>query len=730
MFAQNAILTKGSIFQKSQETGLNYVLQLDPDRLLSPVESALGYIAKAPSYGGWEARGIHGHSLGHYLSALAGFAAETANQDARDKLNYTVSRLKAIQRKDGYIGGISSECFDRCFSGDVKAERFGLNGEWVPWYSVHKIYAGLIDAYTIAGNKDALEVVTKMCSWAEKGLSKMSDEEIQKMLECEHGGMCKVFADIYEITKEEKYLRCAERLIHQSIVKPLYKKADKLQGYHANTQIPKIIGLAKLYDLTGKNEYREAAEFFFRTITERRSYAIGGNSIGEHFGPELQETLGKDTCETCNTYNMLELAEYIFKWNKDVKTADYYETALYNHILASQDPLTGAKTYFVAMVPGFYKIYGTSENAFWCCTGTGMENPERYGRFIAKDYEGSIYVNLYIPSTYTTKDGWQIQIDSNFPFDSKVSVKVLKAGSSKKSLKIRIPQWYAGDKAEYRLLSENLTEGFSSEIDLPLKLNIRRTRDKSGNFSILYGPIVLAADLGTKGMQQDIVDDHLIYMNNPVAKIKAIKADILNPESWIKEIDPATLTFQTKAEATEDGTVYTLYPFFNIHHVRYAAYFNTGDAPEDPRKIKLDSIKTDSIEPGRQQSEIEHRFKAENTEMGYIPEVDRNCRKIISKDGFITYQLKFDASAKNNRLLLTTYGEDKGTFLVQFEDEEPVTVKLDGNKGKVLVDTELSVPEKLIKEKAAGKKTFIKLVIKIKTEESSSPRLLEIHSIK
>ena len=190
-------------------------------------------------------------------------------------------------------------------------------------------------------------------------------------------------------------------------------------------QIPKFIGLAKLYELTGKTEYRTAVEFFFDTVTKKRSYAIGGNSIGEHFGPEYQETLGRDTCETCNTYNILELSEYIFRWNKNADAADYYETALYNHILASQEPVTGAKTYFVSTLPGFYKVYGSFENAFWCCTGTGMENPARYNRFIAKDYDGTIYINLFIPSAITTEDGWKIAIETKFPYEQSAHIKIL-----------------------------------------------------------------------------------------------------------------------------------------------------------------------------------------------------------------------------------------------------------------------------------------------------------------
>ncbi len=730
-FFAKAVLTEGSLFAKSQNTGLNYVLAYNPDRMLSPAYTALGKTPKDFTYGGWESRQIQGHMLGHYLSALAGFYYQTGNREAKEKLDYTVKCIKEIQREDGYFGGIPSTPFDTVFSGggNFKADRFSLADWWVPWYSVHKIYAGLIDAYTFTGNKDALEVVKKMADWAISGTKRMTDSEIQKMLTCEHGGMCKVFADLYEITKDEKYLKEAERWIHKEIINPAIRQQDKLQGYHANTQIPKFIGIAKLYELTGKTEYRTAAEFFFETVTKRRSYVIGGNSKGEHFGREYDELLERDTAETCNTYNMLELAEHIFAWNRNSQSADFYETALYNHILSSQDPESGAKTYFVSMQPGFFKIYCTHDNAMWCCTGTGLENPERYNRFIAAYFENTIYVNLFIDSTVTTADGWKLRIETDFPYSQNVKITVLSKGSISKNLKVRAPSWcktLKGGEDGY-IDYGSLEEGKRIEILLPMNITIRRSLDRSGNFSVKYGPVVLAADLGKKDMPADIVDDHLIYMNSGKnTGVEVITADLKNAESWITQTDVSTLTFTTAKSANKKGIEYTLKPFFALHHTRYATYFASTNDNEDKRSAKFEKITVDFIESGRQQSEVEHKFKTEKTQIGYIDSVDRNYREFENEESFVLYKMKFDAAAKQNKIVLTVFGKDKGNLTVSYGNEILKTITLNGDGGDELLDISVEVPKSLIKAKQKGAK-IVREDVTIKG--SCGARILEIRVI-
>ncbi|WP_174879791.1 beta-L-arabinofuranosidase domain-containing protein, partial [Metabacillus niabensis] len=372
------------IFKDSQEKGMEYLLYLDVDRLIAPCYEAVGKPPKKPRYGGWESTGISGHSIGHWLSAAATMYSLTSNEQLKQKLDYAIEELEIVQSFDdkGYVSGFSRSCFDLVFTGEFEVDNFSLSGGWVPWYSIHKIYAGLIDTYNLTGNEKALAIVIKLADWAKNGTDQLTDEQFQKMLICEHGGMNEAMADLYMITKNKDYLELAKRFCHQSILQPLANEVDELQGKHANTQIPKVIGAAKLYEITGDKTYKKMAQFFWKQVTRHRSYVIGGNSINEHFGPSDTEELGITTTETCNTYNMLKLTEHLFHWSQDVEYIDYYERALYNHILASQDPDSGMKTYFVSTQPGHFKVYCSPDESFWCCTGTGMENPARYTRNI------------------------------------------------------------------------------------------------------------------------------------------------------------------------------------------------------------------------------------------------------------------------------------------------------------------------------------------------------------
>lgn len=668
-----------AIFKRSQEVGLSYVLHLNPDRLLAPCYEALGQKNAARPYGGWESMQIKGHTLGHYLSALSQFVYATDNKEALDRLVYTVGQIKKLQRQDGYFGGIPSTPFDKAFTGTFDVDRFSLAGWWVPWYSVHKIYAGLIDAYTLAGNEEALQVVRGMADWAVRASGKMTEEQFQRMLYCEHGGMCKVFADLYGITHEDKYLAMAQRFIHQEVVKPAMKGVDKLQGYHANTQMPKFLGLARLYETEHKEEYKKAVEFFFNTVAYNRSYALGGNSLGEHFGQQLQETLGRDTCETCNTYNMLELAEHVFAWTHDAAVADFYETALYNHILASQDPDSGAKTYFVSTLPGFFKVYCSDENAFWCCTGTGLENPARYGRFIVTDDGDALRVNLFISAVATTADGWQIKINTAFPYGASAKVEVLQRGKGTRKLLVRRSAWASGSgastsKSEYQMLSSSPNAGDVFDVPLPMEVHTRRTRDGSGNFSVFYGPLLLAADLGKQGIPRDKVDNQLVYMNEAAIPVAHITANPLSSAQWVHgegSVLPGsgacTLRFVTDRGASSDGTVYHLRPFFDVHHTRYTVYFNDGRGKSDAREQKWAAVTLDKVTPGRQQSEVEHHIKCENAEMGYIDTVDRNFRAIGASSA-LSYRIR--TSASGGKIIVTIYGKDRGTLRVIIDGKE------------------------------------------------------------
>ena len=290
----NVTLLEG-LFKTSQDKGKEYLLYLDVDRLAAPCYEAVSQTARKPRYGGWESTPISGHSIGHWLSAASAMVAAAYDGQLKEKIDYTVDELAHIQSfdKDGYVSGFPRTCFDKVFTGDFEVEHFSLAGSWVPWYSIHKIFAGLIDAYSLAGNGKALEVVARLADWAKRGTDRMDDTQFQKMLICEHGGMNEAMANLYSLTGNRDYLDLSVRFCHKAILDPLSRWLDELEGKHANTQIPKVIGAARLYELTGNEDYQRAAVFFWNEVTKRRSYIIGGNSIGEHFGPPNQEKLDR-----------------------------------------------------------------------------------------------------------------------------------------------------------------------------------------------------------------------------------------------------------------------------------------------------------------------------------------------------------------------------------------------------------------------------------------------------
>ena len=442
-----------SVFSQSEKIGSEYLDGVDIDRLLSPIFEAHDMSApnNAKRYGGWERKSANnwekspetfslaGHSLGHFLSAFSECYAKSGDEKLKQKILYIVSQLESVQNnaKSGYIGGCKENCFTELFDKNLTS---WAEGYWVPWYNLHKIFKGLTDAYSVTKDQTVLRVLLRFADWACDGLSDFSDEDFEKMLEYEHGGMNEVFANLYRITKNEKYLYFAEKFTHKKLFRFLLKGEDKLDGWHANTQIPKVTGMAAIYAAAPEahKEYRTAAENFWRFVTQDRSYAIGGNSDKEHFEKKGKETLSKKTCESCNTYNMMRLCEYLFSFKQKSEYFDWYENALLNHILAQQDE-SGAKMYFVSLLQGHHRTYEKKYKSWWCCTGTGMENPEKYENNIFFFDGSTLYINLYIPSRLET-DGISLEINTDYPYSDKISIAV-KRNTEIDSLKLRIPEF-------------------------------------------------------------------------------------------------------------------------------------------------------------------------------------------------------------------------------------------------------------------------------------------------
>jgi uncharacterized protein len=581
-------------FADAQNRDAKYLLQLDPDRLLHSFRSNAGLAPKAQVYGGWESQQpwvdirCQGHTLGHYLGACAAMYAATATEAFRQRVEYIVTELRACQRA-AHTGIICA--FP---DGTVQLER-SLRGEsfvGVPWYTMHKLFAGLRDAHQYARCADALEVLLPLAAWLADKCQQLSDAQLQVMLNTEHGGMNEVLADIYALTNDRLYLRLAERFCHQVLLKPLIERRDTLDGLHSNTQIPKVIGLSRLHDLTGKAEYRVAAEFFWRTVTERRSFVTGGNGDNEHFFPidEFAKHLySAKTMETCCVHNMLRLTRSLLQRAPQAPLADYYERALYNAILASQDPVSGMMTYFQSTRPGYVKLYCTATESFWCCTGSGMENHARYGDSIYFHDEQSLYVNLYIASSlHWPERDLQLRLTTTFPNSELVQFELQLGKPTRLVLKLRQPAWCAnplvkvngqsyraGRSASYLAIDRLWKHGDRVELCLPMRLHMETLPGEPDIAALLYGPVVLAGCLGTTGITPgaDIIvneraEGEMLDLPMALPELALESADL---ENRVRRLPGESLSFVVRGHSPARDI--ELVPYHSIAHERYSLYW-------------------------------------------------------------------------------------------------------------------------------------------------------------
>lgn len=586
-----------SVFSQSEKIGREYLDGVDIDRLLSPIFEAHNMPApnNAKRYGGWERKSANnwekspetfslaGHSLGHFLSAFSECYAKSGDEKLKQKILYIVSQLESVQSnaKSGYIGGCKENCFTELFDKNLTS---WAEGYWVPWYNLHKIFKGLTDAYSVTKDQTVLRVLLRFADWACDGLSDFSDEDFEKMLEYEHGGMNEVFANLYRITKNEKYLYFAEKFTHKKLFRFLLKGEDKLDGWHANTQIPKVTGMAAIYAAAPEahKEYRTAAENFWRFVTQDRSYAIGGNSDKEHFEKKGKETLSKKTCESCNTYNMMRLCEYLFSFKQKSEYFDWYENALLNHILAQQDE-SGAKMYFVSLLQGHHRTYEKKYKSWWCCTGTGMENPEKYENNIFFFDGSTLYINLYIPSRLET-DGISLEINTDYPYSDKINIAV-KHNTEIDSLKLRIPEFSHKAAAirhgakEFREIEKgyftvsNIKGGDTVELTLPMEITEYKSREKDV-CALKYGPVTLCAPLGkiTDKVSEYISNELLI--DDITVEYPSLLLNGKSAETCVEISDRKKLIFKIPAKYSTLGTPIILKPFFETRHEFYTVYFD------------------------------------------------------------------------------------------------------------------------------------------------------------
>jgi len=588
-----------SPFKKAMKLDGEYLLKLEADRLLAPYLKEAGLEPKAERYGGWESNsevgegGLDGHTLGHYLSALSMIYASTGKEKFNDRISYVVDELSRAQKTNetDYIAGVPNgeEILNEVRSGNIKAEPFALNGSWVPWYNLHKIFAGLRDAYRYADKEKALDILIKLADWTVDWADELTDKEFQEVLKTEQGGMKEIMADLFGITGDQKYLYLSKRFTHEAIFEPLENHKDKLAGLHANTQIPKIIGAAREYEVAGNKTMREVSQFFWQTVVNNRSYDNGGNSNHEHFGDkwESAKSLSRATTETCNTYNMLKLTRHLMQWKPDPAYADYYERALYNHILASQDPKTGMFAYFISMESGFFKTFSKPFNSFWCCVGSGMENHTKYGRFIYMHNHDQLYVNLFIPSVLQWEErGIKLRQETKFPKSEKSSFTIQTNEPEKFTLQLRRPYW-AGKGFGIRVNGEKITvnqepssyiainrrwkDGDTITVSLPMAIHTESLGPKSTKIAFMNGPLLLAGIVGEQvPLPSQYATKQYDFFDLPTVEVPALQPENDTPESWVK---PSGNELQHKLNRVGEANGTTLAPLYKVNHQYYTVYW-------------------------------------------------------------------------------------------------------------------------------------------------------------
>jgi DUF1680 family protein len=585
-----------SPFKHAQQLDLEYILSLDADRLAAPFLREAGLEPKAESYTNWENTGLDGHIGGHYLSALALVSASTGDSRIDDRLTYYLGELKRAQDAvgDGSLGGTpnSKALWDEIASGDIRAAAFGLNDRWVPLYNIHKTYAGLRDVWLYTGNPVALDMFVKMVDWMEGVTADLSDAQMQDMLRSEHGGLNEVFADAAAITGEERYLRLAHRFSQQSLLDPLYRHNDRLTGMHANTQIPKVIGYKRIAEVEGNDTLEDVSLFFWNTVTQNRSVVIGGNSTHEHFNPiddYSTMTSSEQGPESCNTYNMLRLTMKLNATAPDSKFSDYYEKALYNHILSTQNPHTGGLVYFTPMRPAHYKVYSQPQTSMWCCVGSGMESHAKYGEMIYAHKGGSeLFVNLFIPSILTWDEaGVTVRQENHFPAEAATHLTIEAKRPKTFTLKIRYPEWTEGMTVmvnDEEVAVEKGSDGFVAitrrwrsgdrvDVAMPMQLQLVELPDHSAFRAVTYGPVVLASRDGESDMTGMFADDsrngHIASGPKHDAGF-TISVDGVSVDELIQPTDGELhFVMQTSAGPVE------LEPFWGLQESRYTVYFPT-----------------------------------------------------------------------------------------------------------------------------------------------------------
>ena len=646
--------------KRARDLNITTLLKYDTDRLLAPYLKEAGLTPKAKSFPNWD--GLDGHVGGHYLSALA-INAATGSEECRTRMEYMISELQrcadANQKNHpewgkGYVGGVPGS--DRLWSTFKKGDFAAFYGAWVPFYNIHKMYAGLRDAWLYCGNEQAKQLFLGFCDWAIDLTAGLSDEQMERMLDIEHGGMNEVLADAYAMTGDKKYLMVAKRFSHRRLLTPLSQRQDCLDNMHANTQVPKVIGFDRIAELSGEEYFHDASTFFWDIVTGERSLAFGGDSRREHFpSKEACKDFVRDIDgpETCNTNNMLKLTEDLHRRNPNAAYADYFELATFNHILSSQHPEHGGYVYFTSARPRHYRNYSAPNEAMWCCVGTGMENHGKYGQFIYTYVGKALYVNLFVASELNWREkGIRLRQETGFPY-SETSRITITEGKGQFPLLVRYPGWVKPGElkvtvngkavdlisgpASYVTIDRSWKKDDVVEVRFPMHNSVKYLPNLPQYIALMHGPIMLAMKTGTEDLAHLIADDSRFGQLAVGKKLPVNEAPILinnHVEEIANQLQPIAgkpLHF-TLSTRMENPIRNELQPFFEIHDSRYMMYWLALSeqnykgyleqmAKEEQAQQALEARTIDKVQPGEQQPESDHFMETDESQKGNTNDV-------------------------------------------------------------------------------------------------------------
>ncbi|WP_300697801.1 glycoside hydrolase family 127 protein [uncultured Bacteroides sp.] len=706
-------------FKQACDLNVDVLLQYDTDRLLAPFLKEAGLTPKGESFANWI--DLDGHVGGHYLSALAIHYAATGNEECKRRMDYMVSELKRCQQAhgNGYVGGVPKgmEAWKEIQKGNV-----GIVWKyWVPWYNLHKTYAGLRDAWAYGGSEEAKEMFLSLCDWGLGIIAPLTDEQMEQMLGNEFGGMDEVYADAYRMTDDVKYLDAAKRFSHRWLLDSMAAETDNLDNKHANTQVPKVVGYQRIAELSASagrsgdaDTYRKAADFFWNTVTGKRTLSLGGNSRREHFAAAddcKSYVEDREGPESCNTNNMLKLTEGLFRMSPEARYADFYERAMYNHILSTQHPEHGGYVYFTSARPAHYRVYSAPNSAMWCCVGTGMENHGKYGEFIYSHEGDNLYVNLFVASRLDWKEkGITLTQETAFPDreTSRLTLHMKKAAKAR--LLIRHPWWskagemkvvcngkeYAAGSqpSSYIAIERKWKNGDVIEITMPMKVTVEELPNVPEYIAIMRGPILMGARMGTEHLDGLVADNsrwgHIAHgplvsvFDTPI--IIGSKQEIESRLEGMKPVEGKPLCYTVPGLFTDKYRDLQLEPFFRIHDCRYmmywlsmsqAAYADVQKAMHEAeqRKLLLDRRTVDAVATAEQQPEVDHQLKYEKSQTGYFEgEAWRDARD----GGYFQYNL-------------LTNGEKELSLMVRYWGNESANRSFD-----ILIDGALLAEENLV----------------------------------